>query len=795
MDLTPVGDRAIALFKRGQIAEALELLDGALRDNPASLAPLALKGHLLHAARRFEEALACFDRSLAAEPALAETWNQRGALLSDMTRYADALESYGRALAARPDYIEALYNRGNALRALKREDDAVASFDSAIVLKPDFLPAWHNRGSALHALKRYGDAVESFDKALAINSGVAESWNNRGIALAALKRHDEALASYDQSLALDPGLAHAWDNRGTLLREMGRANEALASHDRALAINPRLADAWFNRGNILRELRYLDEALKSYDRSLDLMPANAHAWTNRGIVLRDLKRIPEALASYSKALAINPDYVETLYSRGIASWVENHDYQAALSDLERAVRLDPDCPYALGGLLLVRQYGGDWRNFDSDVAWIDAGVRAGKAVAEPFLYQAVSQSPADLQACSVIHAQDRYPAQIPLVPAGPRRPGKIRIGYVSGEFREQATAFLMAGLYECHDKSKFEITAFDNGWNDKGATRARLEAAFDQFIDISRLSDRDAAGKIVGEEIDILVNLNGYFGDHRMGVFAYRPARLQVNYLGFPATLGAPYMDYIIADRIVIPEAERQFYTEQVAYLPDSYQVNDSRRAVAEALPPRAACGLPEKAFVFCNFNAGYKLTPSAFASWMRIMRRSPDSLLWLLEGDPQFAANLRRQAEADGVAGTRIVFAPVMPLAAHLARLQLADLFLDGIPYNAHTTASDALWAGVPLITCRGRAFPGRVAASLLSAIGLDELVTENREDYESLAIKLAADAKLLKSIRDKLGRNRRTTPLFDTQRFARHIEAAYETMLARRERGQAPESFAVAR
>ena len=793
MALTSVPERALMLFRQGRPGEALALLDETLRQNPADIAALVLKGRLLQASRRPLEALACFETALAAEPDNAELLNERGAILSDLKRYGEAVESYDRAIAARPDYAEAFYNRGNALRDLKREEDALASYDRAIALRSDFIQAWNNRGSALTALRRHDEAVASFDKVLVLHAGVAEPWNNRGIALAALGRREEALASYDRALALDGNFARAWDNRGSLLRDMGKHDQALASHDRALAISPILSEAWFNRGNVLREQRRLQDALQSYDRAIALAPRDAHAWTNRGIVLRDLKRIPEALASYGKALEIVPDYVETLYSRGLVAWVENRDYESARRDLEEAVRLDPDCPYALGGLLLVKQYGGDWRDFDKDVARIDAGVRAGKPVAEPFLYQAVSNSPANLQACSVIHAADRYPAQPPLTPRGPRRPGKIRIGYVSGEFREQATAYLMAGLYECHDKEKFEITAYDNGWNDGSPIRKRLETAFGKFRDISPLSDYEAAAAIAADSIDILVILNGYFGDHRMGVFAQRPAPIQVNYLGFPATLGAPYMDYILADRIVIPQQERQFYTEQVVYLPNSYQANDARRAVADNIPSRAECGLPENGLVFCNFNASYKLTPGTFASWMRILKQVPDSVLWLLEGDPHFAKNLRQAAEAEGVAAERLIFAPGLKLAPHLARLARADLFLDGLPYNAHTTASDALWAGVPLVTCRGNAFPGRVAASLLQAIGLEELITEDADAFEALAVRLAREPETLKAVRQKLAANRRTTPLFDTERFARHIESAFETMLEIRQSGKPATGFAV--
>jgi predicted O-linked N-acetylglucosamine transferase (SPINDLY family) len=427
------------------------------------------------------------------------------------------------------------------------------------------------------------------------------------------------------------------------------------------------------------------------------------------------------------------------------------------------------------------------------VSLVDAGVRAGRRIVDPFMYLAISESPADLQECSRIFAEQFYPQAPALWKKSDRRHGKIRVGYVSGEFRAQATAYLTAGLYECHDKSRFEIVAFDNGARAGSSMRGRLEAAFDRFVPITHLSDQAAAEKIVAEEIDILVNLNGYFGDHRMGVFARRPAPVQVNYLGFPGTLGAGYIDYILADRFVIPEGERQYYTENVVYLPGSYQVNDSRRHRPQGVPDRSAHRLPGTAFVFCSFNMSYKLTPAMFAVWMRILKAVEGSVLWLLESNKTSPGNLRREAERHGVAGNRLVFAPFVSMEKQLDRLQLADLFLDSLPCNAHTTASDALWAGVPLLTCRGASFSGRVAASLLNAVGLPELVTENLEDYEALAVKSARDPAFLQAIRQKLARNRHAAPLFDTDRFRRHIEAAYTQMWEIFQRGEVPRSFDV--
>jgi predicted O-linked N-acetylglucosamine transferase (SPINDLY family) len=374
-----------------------------------------------------------------------------------------------------------------------------------------------------------------------------------------------------------------------------------------------------------------------------------------------------------------------------------------------------------------------------------------------------------------------------------RKHEKIRIGYLSADFREQATAYLTVGLYEKHDREKFEIIALDNGGSDHSGIRARLEKAFDKFIDISSLPDRVAADRIRAEEIDILVNLNGYFGSHRMGVFAHKPAPVQVNFLGFPATLGAPYIDYILADRVVIPEDERCHYSEQVVYLPDCYQVNDSRRPIAQDAPTRAESGLPDNAFIFCNFNQSYKFTPSMFAVWMRILSRVPDGVLWLLEDIPEFADNLRRVAQSHGVAGTRLVFAPRVAVEKHLARLKLADLFLDSLPYNAHTTASDALWAGLPLLTCRGTTFAGRVATSMLGSAGLPDLIAESLDDYERLAVMYAHDAAQLDTIKQRLQQNRLDCALFDTDRFARHIEASYATMWDIWLRGEKPHAFSV--
>ncbi|HVV28875.1 MAG TPA: tetratricopeptide repeat protein [Rhizomicrobium sp.] len=783
-------------LQQGRHAEAAQYLDEALRITPTDLGALVYHGMALRAAGRPAEALARFDQALAIQPDMAEGHYNRGVALGDLQRFEEAAEAYERAIAAQPEMVAALMNRGIALTALNRLEDALACYDRVLALQPGNASALNSRGLALRALRRLPEAVEAYERALTLKPDHDDARYNLAVALLDMQRAQPALEAFEAVMARRPNDAELLNNRGVALWNLGRPAEALASYERALQIEPGFLEAWGNRGLALKDMGRHSEALASFEHLLSLSPGNAVAWNSRGTVLREMKRFDEAIASYDRAIAIRPDYAEALNNRGYVRWADQHDYAPAMSDLTRALQIEPDHPYARGEILHLKMYGADWSGFAEEKAGIETGVRFGQRVARPFMFQAVSENPADLQACSRIWARDMYfeVAGAPRHdPARRRAHAKIRLGYVSGEFREQATQILMAGVYDRHDRDRFELVALDNGANDGSALRARMEKAFDRWIDISAMSDEDAAAQIRRAEIDILVNLNGYFGRPRMGVFARRAAPIQVNYLGFPATLGAPYIDYLIADRVVIPEGERQFYDEQIVYLPGSYQANDDRGRAIGPRPSRAEAGLPETGFVFCNFNNAYKLTPNTFSGWMRILNQVENSVLWLLEARPPFAENLRREAEARGVDPRRILFAPDRAPADHLARLALADLFLDSLPYNAHTTASDALWVGVPLLTRRGSAFAGRVAASLLTAAGLPDLIAETQEDYESRAVALARDAGALAVLREKLAAARSTSALFDTARFTGNLEAAYTGMWERWLAGEKAAGFSV--
>jgi protein O-GlcNAc transferase len=793
MDTTPRLDQAKELHRQGNLAMAEKFYSQILQADPACFGAYLLLGTLRSQQGRISEAISLISKSLQICPNDFAALSIFGPLLMAAGRFADALETFDRILAIRPSDPQGLYNRGLALANLNRFEAALSSYDSAISRQPGFVFAWINRGIALGKLGRFDEAIESYDRTLALQPQLSQALENRGTALLSLGRFEEALANYDKVLAIEPGNAAAWNIRGVILHALARFERALEAFERAVALRPNFADAFRNRGDALRNLRRFDEALTSYDHAIALDPDNATTWNERGVLLGEMNHLEDALASYDKSLALKPDYTKALINRGSLQWSKmERRYDEATRDLERALALEPQHAYARGELLHIRMQAADWRDFPREKAQIDQDVREGHLVIQPFVYQAISDSAADLAACSRRFAK-LYPAVSCPPVSRSRNHRKIRIGYLSADFREQATAYLTVGLYEMHDRQKFEIIAFDNGASDGSAIRARLEKAFDKIVAISHLSDHVAADRIRAEEIDILINLNGYFGSHRTGVFAHKPAPVQVNFLGFPATLGAPYIDYILADRVIIPEEDRRHYCEQVVYLPDCYQVNDSRRPIAEDVPTRASNGLPEKAFVFCNFNQSYKLTPAMFESWMRIIRQVPDSVLWLLDDIPEFRDNLCRAAPRHDVASSRLIFAPRVAVEKHLARLRLADLFLDSLPYNAHTTASDALWAGLPLLTCRGTAFPGRVAASLLTAANLPELVTETSGDYEHLAVTLARDTARLCAIRQRLQQNRLDCALFDTDRFRRHIEAAYATMWDIWLRGEQPHAFSV--
>jgi len=637
-------------------------------------------------------------------------------------------------------------------------EDAEALCQAILQAKPDAFDALHLSG-VLHSVRgQHAEAFALYERALAIRPDVAGAWNNRGNSLKELKRFDEALASYDKALALAPADVSTLNNRGVALQNMQAFDLALASFDRALALKPDFADALNNRGNALQRLTRFDEALDCYDRVLALKPSHAEALYNRGNTLRLLKRFPEAIASYDRALAVKPDHADAFSQMAhCVNWI---------------------C---------------DWRRKSAIAGEVIARVAEGRALISPFTFLGYCDDPALQLQCARSFDATAFPSvPSPLIIPGSRRHDKLRIGYLSADFHEHATAYQLAGLFEQHDHSRFEVIGVSLGADDKSPMRKRLVAAFNRFHDVAAQSDTVAAGLLHREEVDILVTLNAFTQNARLGMLASRPAPVQVSYPGFPGTTGAPFIDYIIADETVAPFEQGPFYSEQIVQLPNCYLASDATRPIA-ATPTRREAGLPDAGFVFCCFNNSWKIAPDVFDVWMRLLREVAGSVLWLLRDNAPAEQNLCREAQARGVDPARLVFAERKSAAEHLARHRLADLFLDTLPVNAHATASDALWSGLPLVTQLGGAFAGRVAASHLQALALPELITKGLAEYEALALRLANEPQLLKGYRERLASNRLTRPLFDTKRSCRHLEAAYRRMWETWQRGDKPHAFAV--
>jgi predicted O-linked N-acetylglucosamine transferase (SPINDLY family) len=771
--------RAQALQHAGRPGEAEGVYREVLRRSPRHFDALHSLGMLALQAGHPQAAAELVGQALAVDPQDAAAHANLGYALYVMGRHDDALHSLERALAIRPDMLEALNNRGNTLVALGRHDEAVASFDRALALRPDYVEAAYNRGNALHAAGRPADALAAYDAVIAARPDIAQAHNNRARVLQDLDRQADALAGYERAVALAPRYVQAIVGRGTARLALKQPAAALADFDAALQADSRHAGAHEGRGGALVALRRAADAVLAFTRCLELDPTRLDARLQRGNASYELRRHDDALADFDAVLAATPDVPGVVCNRGDAL-LELKRYDEAAQAFERVAAIDTDYPYALGKRLHAQAMACDWHGFDALVAQVHAGVEAGRAAIEPFAYQAVAADPMLLRRCAELFAADQFPAQAALVAPGVRLGNaKIRVGYLGGEFRNQATSILAAELFELHDKRRFEIVMFDNGWDDGSTLRRRMNAAFDEVVAVAGMPDDDAARAVAERRIDILVNLNGWFGLGRTGVFARRPAPLQVNYLGFPGTLGAAYLDVIVADAQTIAAGEEGAYVERVVRLPHSYQPNDRQRAIG-APSTRAAQGLPAEDVVFACFNNTYKITPATFASWMRILAAVDASVLWLLQDNDAATRNLRAAAAAHGVAPERLHFAPRIRLDEHLARHACADLFLDTLPYNAHTTASDALWAGLPLLSCRGTTFPGRVGASLLHALGLaDELLVDDAPAFEARAIELARDRARLARLRERLAGARATAPLFDTPAYCRALEQAYEDML----------------
>jgi len=700
----------------------------------------------LYSNGRIKEALNRVEALIKDYPNEALLYNISGVCYKAIDKLDAAVESFEKALAIKPDYTEVCFNLGVTLKELGQPDTAVKCYKKAITLKPDYTDAHYNLGNAFKELGQLEDAAKSYEQALTFKPDHANAHNNLGNTLSDLGQLEDAVKSYKKAVAVKPDYAEAHNNLGVTLKDLDQLDAAIKCYEKALTLKPDYAEAHNNLGNAFKELGQLDAALKCYKKAVALKPDFAESYHNRGDALLNFKRMDEALASYESAIA-----------------------------------LDPDLDYLLGSSLHTKMHLGIWDNLASRLNELMNKIDNGKKVISPFPVLSLTDDPKIQRKTAEIYANDKYPQNnfLPKIGRYPKHK-KIRIGYFSTDFRDHPVSHLTAELYEVHDRGRFEIHAFSFGPDTKDEMNLRIKKRVDHFHEVRAMSYADTAMLARSVELDIAVDLGGYTANCRTGIFAMSAAPIQISYIGYLGTMGANYYDYLVADQTIIPEENQQYYSEKIAYLP-SYQVNDSNQSSPSTTPLRQDLGLPEKGFVFCCFNNNYKITPTTFDSWARILKQVDDSVLLIYISKESARINLTKEIVLRGIQPSRLIFAERVPMPEYLARYRVADLFLDTHPYNAGTTASDALRMGLPVLTYMGNSFASRMAASLLNVINLPELITTTQEQYESLAIELATNPEKLKIIKDKLVNNLPTAPLYDTQLFARHLESAYLSMYDR--------------
>lgn len=739
-------EQAIQMHQVGKVYDAEALYMSVLRINASHIGAQTMLGTIYTQSNRSLEGIQLLQQSLKKDAKQFWAHNALGVGFLNTEQYENAFQSFKKAIKLKVDYIDAYFNLAKAQRALGNFHDAINTYSRCISLNPGYAPAFSNRGN---------------------------------IYLEDLNKYEMALLDYQEFIKLSPNSWYGFYNLANALMELKKYQEALDNFDMAIQLKPDYAEAYSNRGLVLNYFKRYDEALSDFSRANELKPDYIKAYLNCGVTYINLDSYEDALINFERAIKLKPDYAEAYFYRGV-SYNKLKRYSDALESFEFAFKFKPDRDYLLGILMHTKMYLCDWVDFDQLLKELINKTQQHKKTSVPFSVIALIDDLDIQKKSAVIFSKETYPANnlSEKLNTCPKN-NKIRLGYFSADFREHPVSYLTAELFELHNRDMFEVIAFSFGVNTNDNLRKRLEVAFDNFLDVRDKTDLEIVELARSMNIDIAIDLSGYTEDCRTGIFAMRVAPIQVNYLGYPGTMGAEYIDYIIADNTLIPKEKQGFYLEKIAYLPNSYMVCDTTIKLSDIAYSVEDFGLPKNAFIFCCFNAPYKITPATFESWMHIMNAVKDSILWLPHMNAVATNNLKMMAEESGVNGDRIIFASRMPsVSDHLKRIQLADLFLDTFTYNAHTTCADALRVGLPVITLMGDSFASRVASSLLNAVGLPELITISSSDYESLAIDIASNPIKLQEIKAKLNKNFNASSLNNTKLFARHIEAAYQEM-----------------
>jgi protein O-GlcNAc transferase len=796
-------EKGLQFHQQGQLGQAEKIYTQILRISPRNADALHLMGVLASQKGEMDTGLDLINKAVQIFPLNPIYLNNLGNVYRDLGQYADALTCYQQAIDLKPDLVEALVNLGIAHHQLRDYSRAASAYQKALQLKPNCIEAYYNMGNTYKAQGRFDEAISCYQQTLSLNSGFVEAYYNMAIIMEQQARPDEAIACLKRCLQINPQWAEAHNNIGNIFKQKGFLAEAIISFEKAVQIKPDLYEAHNNLGNALMDQGSFTQAIDCYQNALKIYPGYAEAYLNLGITLAGDDCLNDAIDCFQKASRLDPRLAEAYTYMGIAL-TDRGKRSEAIDCFQKAIEVNPDYSEAYSYLIHQLQYTCNWPQLKIYSERLDELSRRnaadGRLILEPPFICMARQS--DLSRNLIISkawsrkiAEPLQNLKLPVSFESRRQSKpKLTIGYLSCDFQDHATAHLMRSFFGLHDREKFEVHCYSYGPEDNNRYRNQIMEGSDRFIDIRECSHIDAAKRIHADGVDILVDLKGHTKGARLGILACRPAPLQIHYLGYPGTTGADFIDYLITDRIVTPKDNAPYFSEKLVFLPHCYQVNDHQQEIASRDWNLETLGLPDKSFVFSSFNLPYKIDPVMFDCWMRILQQVPDSVLWLFGDDKNARCNLHREAAARGVAPERLVFAQKIEKAEHLSRLKWADLALDTRIVNGHTTTSDSLWAGVPVITLQGSHFASRVSSSLLDAVGLSELITYRMEEYEQLAVQLASRSSELKALRHKLNINRLTNPLFDTARFVRNLEHAYCEMWRIFLEGRAPTQIEVA-
>jgi predicted O-linked N-acetylglucosamine transferase (SPINDLY family) len=656
------------------------------------------------------------------------------------------------------------YQSGNLNETIKLALSLTKNF-------PNHSFAWKALALSYEKKGKILKSLAANQKAKEINPQDADVHNNLGNVFEKLEKFEEAQNSYGQAILLKQNYTEAYYNLANLLNKLGRFDEAEKNYNQAIKFKPNFAEAFNNLANMLKELHRFDEAKKNYNQAIKFKPNFAEAFNNLANVLKDQGRFDEAEKNYNQAIKFKPNFAEAF--NNLANVLKDQGrFDESLVNFKESLKIKPELVNAETEILFIEASIGDHSNFKNlDKKSSRLGIST-KSV-EPFPGLSWVDNPSQQLQRSINYAAEKFkkdPINLSIQPKVP--PKRIKIAYISGDFYNFPTMHLLAGVLENHNRKSFEIYAFSYASRQNDEMRERIKLGVDHFINVNDLSSIEIAKLIQSNNIDISIDLNGYTKKSRSEIFQYRMSPIQINYLGYPSTMGVHFMDYIIADPVTIPDENRNFYSEKIIYMPHTYQANDNKRKIAKTNSKRADFNLPDKGFVFCCFNQIYKISPKEFNIWMRILRNVNNSVLWLIKSNKLVEQNFSKEAKRQGIDPSRIVFAEKLSHSEHLARHKHADLFIDTFNYNAHTTASDALWCGLPIVTKQGKQFSARVASSLLTACGLPELITKNEQEYEELIYELATNPKSLKTISLKLSENKKNKPLFNTKQYTNNFE-----------------------